>query len=407
MWICHVANSSPLPSSPTCDQVIVSHNQEIAELRPRLINTSIDQEARHNHDSENATLCHETHSGEPSPEAVVLSHSSNEAPYRRPCPSPNTMSIQHLVHDNNFGENPETSDVQPSASQLAVDINIRHSSSNQELPQPSVTTPGSVEGEENGGEGEGEVNGDEGEKDGVEGEKSGGEGEKSGVEGEENGVEGEENGKTRDEREKEQEIEAEGGEQEDDDDEENNDEAQQEKNDTHNDEKAKASVQRKETIDNMRVRGKKAIFPTEQSTARVSKRGSKRKSKVQEVVDDRSKRSKTRASTPMTDIASLKCLEHIPKSSIQPAEVYKIFLDRSQSEDQNGIWFMTRLFFAIASPDAFYQLRDTCTSIREDGASTILQPTNSIAQTIQALDNLEIAASTNSILRRYHLIAFV
>ena len=237
--------------------------------------------------------------------------------------------------------------------------------------------------------------------------KNGGEGEKNGVEGEENGVEGEEHGKTRDEREKEQEIEAEGGEQEDDDDEENNDEAQQEKNDTHNNEKAKSSVQRKETIDNMRVRGKKAIFPTEQSTARVSKRGSKRKSKVQEVVDDRSKRSKTRASTPTTDIASLKCLEHIPRSSIQPAEVYKIFLDRSQSEDQNGIWFMTRLFFAIASPDAFYQLRDTCTSIREDDASTILQPTNSIAQTIQALDSLEIAASTNSILRRYHLIRLV
>jgi hypothetical protein len=46
-------------------------------------------------------------------------------------------------------------------------------------------------------------------------------------------------------------------------------------------------------------------------------------------------------------------------------------------------------------------------SIRENGASTILQPTNSIAQTIQALDNLEIAASTNSILRRYHLTRLV
>jgi hypothetical protein len=68
---------------------------------------------------------------------------------------------------------------------------------------------------------------------------------------------------------------------------------------------------------------------------------------------------------------------------------------------------LTRLFFAIASPDAFYQLRDACTSIRENGASTILQPTNSIAQTIQALDNLEIAASTNSILRRYHLTRLV
>ena len=66
MWICHVANNSPLPSFSICDQVIVSHNQEIAEPRPRFINTSIDQEARHKYDSENATLCQETYSGEPS-----------------------------------------------------------------------------------------------------------------------------------------------------------------------------------------------------------------------------------------------------------------------------------------------------------------------------------------------------
>jgi hypothetical protein len=71
-----------------------------------------------------------------------------------------------------------------------------------------------------------------------------------------------------------------------------------------------------------------------------------------------SKRPKTRVLTPTTDIASLKRLEHILKSNIQPAKVYKIFLDRSQSKDLDGIWLLTRLFFAIASPDAFYQLRD-------------------------------------------------
>jgi hypothetical protein len=100
-------------------------------------------------------------------------------------------------------------------------------------------------------------------------------------------------------------------------------------------------------------------------------------------------------------------MEHIPKSSIQPADVYKIFLDRSQSEDQEGIWLLTRLFFAIASPDAFYQLRDACTSIRESDSPAVLQTNTSIAQTIQALDNLEIAVSTNSILRRYHLTRLV
>lgn len=71
------------------------------------------------------------------------------------------------------------------------------------------------------------------------------------------------------------------------------------------------------------------------------------------------------------------------------------------------MWLLTRLFFAIASPDAFYQLRDTCTFIREDVAATILQLTNIIAQTIQALDTLEITASTHSILRRHYLIRLV
>jgi uncharacterized protein (UPF0371 family) len=58
------------------------------------------------------------------------------------------------------------------------------------------------------------------------------------------------------------------------------------------------------------------------------------------------------------------------------------------------MWLLTGHFFAIASPDAFYQLRDACTSIRENGASIVL-------------DNLEIAASTNSILRRYYLTRLV
>jgi hypothetical protein len=51
----------------------------------------------------------------------------------------------------------------------------------------------------------------------------------------------------------------------------------------------------------------------------------------------------------------------------------------------------------------FYQLQDACISVRETSALTMLQFTNSITQTIQAFDNLEITASTNSIMRRIHL----
>jgi hypothetical protein len=270
MWMCYVANNFPFLSFSTYDQVIVSHDQEIVKPGPRPVNISIDQEARYNHDFENVTSCHKFYNGvSSSPELVPLHHSFNEAPYRRPCSSPNTMSIQYLVHDNISRENPETSDVQLLAPQLAVGINIQHLSSNQELPRLSVTTPDSPEGEENGGEVEGgkkvgeaggEVNGNEGEND---------------VEGEKSGVEGEENGKTRDEREKEQNIQAEKKEQEDDNDKKNNNKVQQERNEKDNNEKTKSSIQKKKTIDNIRVREKKAVFSTEQSIARMSKKSSK------------------------------------------------------------------------------------------------------------------------------------
>jgi hypothetical protein len=179
VWISHIVSESAVPTSPTRDQVFVSYNRKIAQPDPGPIHTSIDQEARQNHASENATPHYYFHNGEPSPEVGPLHRSSNEAPYRRPCSAPNTMSIQHLVHDNMLHENPGTSDVQPSEygrthvqrspattsqPQLAADINIQHFSSNQELPQPSVTTAGSVEGEEKGVEGEREVNGDDGDQ---------------------------------------------------------------------------------------------------------------------------------------------------------------------------------------------------------------------------------------------------
>ena len=61
------------------------------------------------------------------------------------------------------------------------------------------------------------------------------------------------------------------------------------------------------------------------------------------------------------------------------------------------------LFYAIAGPDAFSQLRDSCALVRERGEYTVSQQTDTVGQTIKALDGLETAASTNAILRRYHL----
>jgi hypothetical protein len=162
-------------------------------------------------------------------------------------------------------------------------------------------------------------------------------------------------------------------------------------------------VQRKGPKRGKRLSGVKTAITTKPTPTRESKT-SKRKPTDEGAVDDCNKSPKRRASMRAMDIASLKSLQKIPKTSSQPAEVYKIFLDRGQNEDL--CWLLTRLFFAIASPDAFYRLRDACRSAREIGGSTI-EPTNNVAQTIQALDNLEIAASANSILRRCHLTRLV
>lgn len=47
-------------------------------------------------------------------------------------------------------------------------------------------------------------------------------------------------------------------------------------------------------------------------------------------------------------------LERIPEDIIQPAEVYETFVSRSKCKEENVLWLLTRLSFAIANPDAFY-----------------------------------------------------
>jgi hypothetical protein len=97
------------------------------------------------------------------------------------------------------------------------------------------------------------------------------------------------------------------------------------------------SMQRKENEHKMTSKGQKAISSAEPSSARKSKNELKRTTSGQRLINSPSKRPKTRVLTLTTDTASLKRLEHIPKSSIYPAEVYKIFLDPSQSKDLNGM----------------------------------------------------------------------
>ncbi|EON65747.1 hypothetical protein W97_04986 [Coniosporium apollinis CBS 100218] len=136
-------------------------------------------------------------------------------------------------------------------------------------------------------------------------------------------------------------------------------------------------------------------------------KGHKRKSNDHGMGIESSKRSKKCLPFDANSSKFFEELQHIPQSSIQSAEVYQTFVKRSNSEDENGLWLLTRLFFAIASPDAFFQLRDACSSVRRKADVTVPQHINTVAQTVEALDSLETAASTNAILRRYHLTRLV
>jgi len=104
---------------------------------------------------------------------------------------------------------------------------------------------------------------------------------------------------------------------------------------------------------------------------------------------------------------SLKELECIPQDIIPPTEVCQKLVSRCGNVDEGALWLLVRLFYAIASPDAFSQLRDACALVREKGEFTVSQQTDTVVQTIRALDGLETAASTNAILRRYHLTRLV
>jgi hypothetical protein len=64
VWICHEASKPPLASSPTRDQVIVSHNQEIAQPGLRPTNTSIDEEPNQPDAFDSAALLREPHNRE-------------------------------------------------------------------------------------------------------------------------------------------------------------------------------------------------------------------------------------------------------------------------------------------------------------------------------------------------------
>jgi hypothetical protein len=95
----------------------------------------------------------------------------------------------------------------------------------------------------------------------------------------------------------------------------------------------------------------------------------------------------------------------IPKTFHQPTEIYDVFCDRCPNDDPGAMWLLTRLFFAIGSPTAFEQLRETCIFLRERQGLPSLQSTADLRQTLYALDRLDVHASVASVLRRIYLVS--
>ena len=117
------------------------------------------------------------------------------------------------------------------------------------------------------------------------------------------------------------------------------------------------------------------------------------------------KTRKAQASTEISDAPSklFEELAHVPARVIQPESVYSIFVQRSTEKYHDHLPLLTRLFFAIASPDAFDQLSEACTITRQKNGPKILDSLNDVLQTMHALDTLDAATSLTSILRRFQL----
>jgi hypothetical protein len=114
---------------------------------------------------------------------------------------------------------------------------------------------------------------------------------------------------------------------------------------------------------------------------------------------------KARATTRISDapFELFEELAHVPARVIQPETVYSIFARRSDKKYHDQLLLLIRLFFAIASPDAFNQLSEACTITRQKNDPKIPDTLNDVLQTMHALDTIDAATSLTAILRRFQL----
>jgi hypothetical protein len=117
-------------------------------------------------------------------------------------------------------------------------------------------------------------------------------------------------------------------------------------------------------------------------------------------------RSKARDKTYSTPISSksFSDLTEISQKILEPDDVHEILAQKSDEKDHHRLGFLTRLFFAIASPRAFRQLRKACTIVRHHHKSLMSYPGNDDSVLMRALNMLDVGTAVCTILRRFCLV---
>ncbi|KAF2164272.1 hypothetical protein M409DRAFT_56559 [Zasmidium cellare ATCC 36951] len=109
----------------------------------------------------------------------------------------------------------------------------------------------------------------------------------------------------------------------------------------------------------------------------------------------------------LNDSLSSGQLSRLPSYTISPV-VIREQIKTMVLPHQISCWsLLLRLFYATGSPEAFLQLRDACHFTRRMPGSTAPQPSDDVAATVKALDDLDSTSFITSVLRRYHLVRLV
>ena len=86
--------------------------------------------------------------------------------------------------------------------------------------------------------------------------------------------------------------------------------------------------------------------------------------------------------------------------------MYNVFAAKLGSQANSPtLELLTSLFFAIASPEAVGQLRQTCYVRRTSNSSHLYPKGETISEATKALETIEGVLSSCSIIRRYHLLS--